>query len=390
MKKRLEEVLILAILLTAFFKVYMASVLKEASFYKKLEAGKVKCLLCPHHCIIDPGKSGICRVRKNIGGKLYALTYAHPVAVAIDPIEKKPLFHYLPGTPILSLAAVGCNMRCLGCQNWRIAMAHPNEVESIFLPPEGVVKVALQKKVPSVAFTYTENSVWYEYMYDIARLCKETCITEVMHYGNFVATFESRLHTISITNGYLEKEPLKEILPYLDAANVDVKYFDEEKYEKYTLGDLKTILENIKIMKEAGVWVELTYLVVPTVNDDTEEIKAFCEWVKKLDSAIPVHFTRFFPAYKLRYLPVTPYKTLQKCYRIAKKVGLEYVYIGNIPGVPEEDTYCPRCGKKLIDRDGYWIKDVHLKFKLIRGENDRKVLKAYCPYCGYQIKGVWR
>ncbi|MEO0137566.1 MAG: AmmeMemoRadiSam system radical SAM enzyme [candidate division WOR-3 bacterium] len=334
---------------------------KPARYYEKLPNKIVKCHLCPRMCIVPQGKKGFCRARKNIDGDYYTLVYSNPCAVHIDPIEKKPLFHFLPGTTALSLATAGCNFTCKNCQNWDISQASPEETDNIEISPQKMVELALQYKTPTIAYTYTEPSVFYEYMLDIAKLARDHGILNIYH-----------------SNGYLNQEPLEELIRYLDGANVDLKGFSEDFYKDITGGTLQPVLDTLKTLKKNGVWLEITNLIIPTKNDDEKMIKQMCEWIRdELGREVPIHFSRFYPQYKLQNIPPTPIETLQKAAKIAQKVGLHYVYIGNVPGIKEENTYCPKCRKILIERKGYRILQVNIK-------------KGKCQFCKTQIPGHWQ
>ncbi len=334
--------------------------LKEASFYKKLDNEMVKCLLCPRRCLISEGQRGGCRVRINKGGKLFTLTYGYPCTWHIDPVEKKPLFHVLPGSSVFSIASAGCNLKCKFCQNWTISQTTPEHTYNYNLPPEEVVAAAKRKKCPSIAYTYTEPTSFYEYMLDIAKAARKEKILNLFH-----------------SCGYINPEPLKGLAPYLDGGNVDLKGFSKDFYQKACSAELQPVLETLKILKSEGVWIEITNLVIPTLNDEPEQIRKMCIWIKdNLGKDVPLHFSRFHPEYKIRNLPPTPVKTLEKAYRIAKEVGLHYVYIGNVPGHPAENTYCPKCGKLLIERKGYLIVRNNIK-------------EGACKFCGEAIPGIW-
>ncbi len=334
--------------------------LKEALFYQKLENKVVQCHLCPRNCVIPPGKRGFCGVRENREGTLYTLSYGKTVAIHIDPIEKKPLFHFLPGTTALSVATAGCNLRCKFCQNWEISQKRPEEVSYTYVEPQDLVRYARQDGSPTIAYTYTEPTIFYEYMLDTAKLARQEGIKNIMH-----------------SDGYINPEPLKELAPYLDAANIDLKGFSDEYYVKLSEGTLEPVLESLKILKRAGVWLEITNLVLPGYNDDPQEIKKMCLWIKdNLGADTPLHFSRFQPMYKLVALNPTPVETLEKARQIALDCGLKYVYIGNVAGNPAENTYCPRCGKIVIKRAGYMITEVNL-------------VDGKCKFCGEEIKGVW-
>ena len=333
---------------------------KEAMFYQRLDDNKVRCLLCFRRCIIQDGQRGFCRNRENRKGTLYSLVYAQPCAVHIDPIEKEPQLHMLPGSDILCLATVSCNSRCKQCHNWHISQKGPGEVETYYLPPEEVVAIALRRGIPTISFTYTEPTVFYEYMYDIARIAKSRGVRILWH-----------------SNGLINPEPLRELLKYTDAVTIDLKGFSEEVYRKTYSTRLAPVLRTLKIIKEQGVWLEIVNLVIPTVNDDPEQIRQMCLWIKEnLGDDVPLHFSRFFPAHKLTHLPPTPIETLEEAYRIAREVGLNYVTIGNVPGHKYNSTFCPKCGRRLIHR-------VH--FQVL----SNNVVKGRCKFCGYRIPGIW-
>jgi pyruvate formate lyase activating enzyme len=335
--------------------------LKEAYYYQELGDSEVQCLLCPRECILAEGERGICGVRQNIKGKLYTLVYGRPVAVHVDPIEKKPISHMLPGSKSFSIATAGCNLGCRFCQNWQISQVLPEEIRSYDLPPEKVVQLALENNCQSIAYTYSEPTIFYEYMIETAKLAHQ-----------------KGLKNIYVTSGYINPEPLRELCKYIDAANLDIKGFTEDYYRKYCLGKLQPVLESAKIMQEEGVWIELTNLILPTINDDMEVIREMCEWIiKNLGPDVPLYFSRFYPAYKITHLPPTPVETLEKAREIALGVGLHYVYIGNVPGNPAEHTYCPNCGKLLIQRVGFFVTTNNLN-------EDR------CPSCGEKIPGIWK
>jgi len=332
-----------------------------ASYWEKLQDTVVQCKLCPRKCIIRNGGRGFCTVRINRGGTLYTLGYGNPVAVQIDPIEKKPFFHVSPGAKVFSLAVAGCNMRCLFCQNWQISQAKPDEVNSYSLSAKDVVDLAIKNNCKFIAYTYTEPTVFYEYMLDIAKLAHQKGIKNIMH-----------------SCGYINTEPLKELLKYMDAVNIDLKGFNEDFYRRMgAFAELQPVLDTLKTVKQQGVWLEITNLVISGQNDSPGEIRKMCVWIKEnLGDEVPLHFIRFMPAFKLANLPPTPIEKLEEAYNIAKEVGLKYVYIGNVPGHPQENTYCPHCGKLLVSRSGYQVNEVNIK-------------QGRCIYCGYKIAGQW-
>jgi pyruvate formate lyase activating enzyme len=333
----------------------------EARFYTPVEEGKVKCYLCSHRCIISPGKRGICGVRENRGGKLYTLVYGRAISYNIDPIEKKPLYHFLPGTRSYSIATVGCNFRCLHCQNWEISQMpreRDGEIAGLDLPPEEVVRQAAQYDCASISYTYTEPTIFAEYAVDCAKLAQKKGIKNVF-----------------VTNGYITPEALKEIAPFIDAANIDLKGFTEEFYREVCGATLKPVLESIKLYKELGIWVEVTTLIIPGYNDDEEQLRGIARFIKSVGEEIPWHVTRFHPDYKLMSTPSTPSDTLRKARDIGKEEGLLYIYIGNILG-EGENTQCYNCGELLIERHGFDV----LKYRIVKGK---------CPKCGVKIHGVW-
>ncbi|MCD6530090.1 AmmeMemoRadiSam system radical SAM enzyme [Candidatus Bathyarchaeota archaeon] len=334
--------------------------MREAMFYEKVEGNLVKCNLCSHRCRIPDSKRGVCGVRENREGTLYSLVYGRAVAQAVDPIEKKPLFHFYPGSKIFSIATVGCNFRCLNCQNYDISQM-PREHGSIIgesLLPEEIVEKAKRYGCRSIAYTYTEPTVFFEYAYETAKLASKEGIKNVF-----------------VTNGYITEEALRELAPYLDAANIDLKGFSEEFYRKVCGARLEPVLESIKLHRELGIWVEVTTLVIPTLNDSEEVLRGIAEFISGVGEDIPWHVSRFYPAYKLIDLPPTPLETLRKAREIGLEAGLKYVYQGNVPG-EGESTYCHECGELLIQRYGYQV--------LLN-----KIEDSRCPYCGADIAGVW-
>ena len=310
---------------------------KEAAFWKPTKNETVQCLLCPHHCIISPEKRGICGVRKNEHGKLFTLIYGSCSSVAGDPIEKKPLYHFYPGSLVLSLGSVGCTFRCDHCQNYHISMASPDEISLQDIPPEKVGEIAIDHGCRGVAWTYNEPTIWHEYTLDAAKLVKK-----------------AGLYTVYVTNGYIEKEPLEEIAPYLDAMNIDVKAFHEQFYRTVCKAKLAPVLQTCERAKKLGIHLELTYLVIPGLNDDAYEIAEFCQWIgEKLGTNTPVHFSRFHPDYKMTHVQATPIITLHSSYKIAKEAGLQFVYLGNIAHGDYDNTLCPSCKSLLIERYGF-------------------------------------
>jgi pyruvate formate lyase activating enzyme len=321
---------------------------------------KVRCLLCPKECELREGERGDCRVRINLYGKLQTLVHGTAVAANIDPIEKKPIYHMIPGTGAFSIATAGCNLHCKFCQNWQISQNEPEDSSNISLPPEAVVHHALRNGCRSIAYTYSEPIIFYEYMLDTARLAREHGLKNLM-----------------ITAGFINPKPLRELCSVMDGANVDLKAFTQEYYRDVCFAELGPVMRCLEIMQEAGIWVEITNLVVPTLNDNMHTIRKMCSWIRdNLGSDTIVHFSRFFPMYKLTNLPPTPVKTLEQARDTAMEMGLRFVYAGNVPGHPGESTYCPRCGQVLIQRYSFWI----AKNNLISGK---------CRFCGESIPGVW-
>ena len=332
----------------------------EGFHYKKTGRDTVQCLVCPNRCILSPGDRSVCRSKVNMNGKLYSLVYGNPCSLNVDPIEKKPLYHFYPATSIFSLATTGCNLRCLNCQNWEISQVKPEDVRFRELFPEQAVETALQKNVPSIAYTYSEANTYYEYMFDTARIARSRGIKNVW-----------------VSNGYINPGPLGELCRYLDGANVNLKSFDDRIYRKLNGGRLQPVLDTFKFLAGTPVWFEITTLVVPGYVDDKEMIKEMCAWiVKNLGPDHPLHFSRFYPQYKLDRLAPTPVKTLEGLRKIAMEQGIRYVYIGNVPGHPANHTYCHTCEKLLLKRQGYFLAENHIE-------------EGKCAFCGTEIPGRW-
>lgn len=328
-------------------------------FYEKLERQKVRCFLCAHHCPVSDGKRGICGVRENIGGILYSLVYGKLISMNIDPIEKKPLFHFHPCSSSYSIATVGCNFKCGHCQNYEIAQ-YPEDHNSIpgeNVTPEQVVDAAERAGCKSISYTYTEPTIFFEFAYDCARIAHDRGIKNVF-----------------VSNGYTSPEATKVIAPYLDGNNIDLKG-DDGFYKKNCGARLQPVLDTIRLMKELGVWVEVTTLIIPSYNDSDESINNIIEFIKSVDPAMPWHVTRFYPTYKLLDQPRTPVETLKRVREAAIEKGLKYVYEGNVPGVDGENTYCPNCTELLIDRIGY--------------NTVNKMKDGTCNKCSEVIDGVW-
>ncbi len=322
--------------------------------------GIVKCLLCARECLIKEGERGACRARINVRGVLRCLVYGRPVTVHVDPIEKKPLYHFLPGTSAFSLATSGCPLHCKFCQNWEISQARPEDFSVRYTPPEAIVQATEQRHVPVIAFTYNEPTVFTEYLTDIARISRK-----------------KNIRSILISCGFMNKEPLDEMCSVLDAIKIDLKGFDKDFYRRVCNAELEPVLRSIKQVAKSGVHLEIVNLVVPTLNDSEKMLTELAEWVVgELGPDVPVHFTRFHPDYQMRNLPPTPTATLERAYEIAKTRGIRYPFVGNVPGHPGNNTYCPGCGKPVILRTGFFITAEHLK-------NGR------CEYCNEAVAGVW-
>lgn len=336
------------------------SPVKEAMFYKTLDGQNVQCLLCHRECVIRDGKRGFCRNRENQKGKLYTLVYGKPCAVDIGPIEKAPLYHFAPGHSRLCLTCASCNLRCKYCQNWHLSQRSLEELNHYSYSPEAIVQEAKRHKLSSISFTYTEPTVYYEYLYDISVIAKQT-----------------GLKTSIVSNGYIQREPLLKLLKVLDAVKLDLKGFSEKFYEEVCSATLKPVLDSLLTVKKEKVWLEVVNLVIPTLNDDPKMIDEMCRWIKEnLGPDVPLHFTRFFPNYKLNHLSPTPISTLESAYDIARKNGLKYVYIGNVPSHIRNSTFCPSCHRRVIQRAHFDI----LEMNLVNGK---------CNFCNFSLQGKW-
>lgn len=333
----------------------------EAMFYEKLENNLVQCKICFRGCVLKHGTRSFCRNRENRGGRLYNLVYGKPSAVHIDPIEKEPQLHNLPGTDILCFGTAGCNFRCKFCHNWHLSQRSFEEMEYFYnLTPKDAIKLALAKKIPTLSFTYNEPASFYEYVYDIAVLAKQKDLRILWH-----------------SNGSMNPEPLRGLLKYTDAVTIDLKGFTQDFYRNASSAKLEPVLRTLKIIKDEGKWLEVVNLVIPTLNDNLEYIRKMCFWIKEnLGKDVPLHFSRFFPSYRLTNLPPTPIKTLEAAYKVAKEQGLEFVTIGNIPGHKYNSTFCPRCSKVIIQRKHFRVLENNIK--------DGK-----CKFCGNPIPGIW-
>ncbi len=331
----------------------------EAMYYKKFFGNIVQCGLCPNKCVLSPGQYGLCKARKNINGSLYSLVYGRIATWHVDPVEKKPFFHVLPGSAAFSIATTGCNIQCLFCQNWEISQIFPFDMQTLPATPRQVVEQALASGAQAIAFTYSEPTISFEYVLDIAKLAKA-----------------AGLKTLMVSNGYIEQKPLQEILKYIDAYKVDFKGFDEEFYKKLTRGHLQPVLETMKTVHQSGVWLEIVTLLVTGQNDSDEQVRGLVRWIKEnLGTDVPLHFSRFSPKYKLLNVPETPQKTVIRARDIALQEGLKYVYTGNIVYPPGEITRCPSSGEEVIVRQGM--------FTVYNG------LKNGACADGEKIPGVW-
>jgi pyruvate formate lyase activating enzyme len=332
----------------------------EARYYKKLEDREVECDLCPRRCKLGDKERGYCGVRENEGGIYYTLVYGKACAMNVDPIEKKPFFHVLPGTQAFSIATAGCNVNCKFCQNWEISQVRPEQVNPVDLPPSAVAKAAADYSCRTIAYTYSEPVVFYEYMFDTA--------VEAQKRG---------VRSVVVTGGHISPEPLEALTKVVAAIKVDLKAFNEGFYADYVRGELKPVLEAIKVVARSKVWLEVVYLVIPTLNDAPGEIRRMAQWIlKEIGPDVPLHFTRFHPMYLVKNLPPTPVSTLESVRRVALDEGLHFVYIGNVPGHEGENTYCPKCRRTLIRRYVFEIE-----------ANDVK--EGMCPSCRTPIPGLW-
>ena len=333
---------------------------KRSPWFTPLENANIRCEICPRKCRIAPGTRGRCRVRENRAGECYSLVYGTPCLVQVDPVERKPFFHVLPGTRSLSVATVGCNMECKFCESWDMALVEPENVYAYDLPPEAVIEQARSTKARSVSYAFSEPVVFYEYMEAIATLAKRAKLLNLVH-----------------TNGLIAQKPLEALCGKLDAVNVDLKGFDPAFYRDLCEGELTPVLETLKQLKAANVHIEITNLVIPTLNDDMARIREMCHWIKsELGPGVPLHFARFYPLYKLANLPPTPVSTLDRAREVAFEAGLDYVYVARVTGHEGENTFCPACRKAVIRRMGFMIEETHLK-------------SGKCGHCGAPIPGRW-
>jgi pyruvate formate lyase activating enzyme len=344
-----------------FLQLKVDTLMRDALLYQKLDKNKVICNLCAHRCVINPGKEGICNVRENNAGTLNTKVYGRVIAQNIDPIEKKPLYHFYPGSTAYSIATAGCNFRCRFCQNWHISQIVHDEIlkSGKEIAPGHIVSDAIQAGCKNIAYTYTEPTIFFEYSYDTARLAQE-----------------AGLNNIYISNGYMTYEMLEMISPYLDAVNIDLKAFKDETYRKYIGARLQPILDNLKRIKQLNIWLEVTSLIIPGLNDDQHEIRDMANFVAtELGPDVPWHISRFFPAYKMKEVSATPFQTLQMAKKIGIEAGLYYVYLGNLGNKRDLSTICPECGRILIERTNF-------------GTIKNNIQDHRCPNCGMKIAGI--
>ncbi len=337
-----------------------AQFIVEAKYYEKLPYKKIKCKLCPRECVIDDRERGYCGVRENRGSTYYSLVYSRVVAAHVDPIEKKPFFHFLPGATAFSIATAGCNVNCKMCQNWEISQVRPEQVRSTHLPPRDLAGLARRYECRAIAYTYSEPVIFFEYLLDAADA------------GHAVG-----VKSAVVTGGFIQQDPLREMCRHVDAVKVDLKAFSQKFYKEVVNGELKPVLDALATLRKLGMWTEIVYLVIPTLNDGEQEFRGLARWVKaELGPDVPLHFSRFHPEYLLKNLPPTPLETLERAKAVSDAEGLHYVYIGNVPGHPAESTYCPKCRRAVVERIGYTIKSLQLR-------------NGKCRFCSEPIPGVW-
>jgi pyruvate formate lyase activating enzyme len=336
-------------------------ILREAMFYKRLDKNVVQCEVCFRGCTLKQGQRSFCRNKANIDGRLFSLVYAKPSAVQIDPVEKEPAYHLYPGTEILCFGTAGCNFRCKFCQNWHLSQRPIEQMDYIYeLTPENAVDLAIIKKIPTLSFTYNEPTSFYEYVYDIAKIAKDKGLNILFH-----------------SNGSMNPEPLRELLKYTDAVTIDLKSFTEGFYENNSSAKLAPVQRTLRIIKEEEKWLEIVNLLIPGLNDNPDDIRRMCLWIKEhLGDDVPLHFSRFFPNYRLTNIPATPIRSLEKAHQIAIAAGLKYVTIGNVPGHKYNSTFCPQCQKRIIHRRHFQVVENNVK-------------NGQCQFCGYLISGIW-
>jgi pyruvate formate lyase activating enzyme len=333
---------------------------KKVALFQEETARGIMCRICPNECVLKEGEISKCNNRKVFRSKLYTMAYGNPCAANVDPVEKKPLYHFFPGSRAYSIATAGCNLVCLNCQNWSISQTSPDKTRNYDLSPQQVVDECISNKCTSIAYTYSEPVTFYEYVFDTATLARKAGIKNILK-----------------SNGYINEEPLKKLCSVIDAANIDLKAFSESAYLKLSGGKLLPVLNSLKTYKEMGIWLEITNLIVPSWTDNPDEIRKMCRWLSENGfENTPLHFSRFYPMYKLDQLPPTPVEILTAAAKTAEEEGLKYVYIGNVPGNEAADTICPSCKKVVVKRVGYRI-----VFNLIKN--------GKCPDCGKKVDGIW-
>lgn len=330
-------------------------------WFSRLDNARIRCDLCPRRCELAPGERAPCKVRENRNGEGYTLAFGNPALVQEDPVERKPFFHVVPGSRALSVATAGCNLACKFCEVWDIALVSPEEVHAYDMPPERLVAHARAAKVRALSYAFGEPVVFYEYVAAVAHLAKEAGLLNLMH-----------------TAGYIRPEPLKQLVGKLDAVNVDLKSFDPTFYREVVGGELEPVLDTLKLLRDAGVHIEITNIIIPTLNDNMEKIGKMCKWIAdELGSDVPLHFARFYPLFKLSNLPPTPVSTLDKARHTALDSGLKFVYVARVTGHEGENTFCPGCGKTVIKRVGFVIDEMHL-------------VDGSCEHCSAPIRGIWK
>ena len=335
--------------------------LHEARYYLQTEEQRVQCQMCFRRCVVPEGGRGFCRNKVNIDGRYYTLVYGRPSALQIDPIEKEPSYHFWPGATIFCTGTASCNNRCKFCQNWHLSQRSFEEIDHRVISPENTVALAREMECDAVSFTYNEPTVFYEHMFDVAKTAKQAGMGALFH-----------------TNGWMNEEPLAALLEHMDAVTVDLKAFTPKFYREVSSSELEPVLRTLQQIHRSGVHLEIVNLMVTTLNDDMGDVRRMCKWIRDtLSDEVPLHFTRFFPAYELTSLPPTPVETLEDAVGIADEEGLQYVYIGNVPGHERNSTFCPGCGEKIIERVHFSV----LALEVVKGE---------CAYCGHSIPGVWR
>lgn len=335
--------------------------LHEARYYRQLDGKRVQCQMCFRRCTVPEGKRGFCRNKVNVDGRYYTLVYGHPSALQIDPIEKEPSFHMWPGATIFCTGTASCNNRCKFCQNWHLSQRSFEEISHIDITPEQTVTLALAKGCHAVSFTYNEPTVFYEHMFDVAKEAKQAGMGTLFH-----------------TNGGMNEEPLAALLEYMDAVTVDLKAYTPEFYQEVSSSELEPVLRTLQQVHQSGVHLEIVNLVVTRLNDNLTDIRRMCQWIRDtLSDEVPLHFTRFFPAYKFTGIPATPIETLEDAAKIADEEGLQYVYVGNCPGHERNSTFCPECGEKIIERVHFAVISLNIE-------------QGKCGFCGHQIPGIWR